>query len=53
MSTFLKLKASTLFTLTNQITCNQNNFYKSSNLETPRSRPWLSGRASGLVTAPS
>ena len=29
MSTFLKLKASTLFTLKNQITCNQNNFYKS------------------------
>ena len=29
MFTFLKLKASTLFTLKNQIACNQNNFYKS------------------------
>ena len=29
MFTFLKLKAWTLFTLKNQIACNQNNFYKS------------------------
>ena len=29
MFTFLKLKVWTLFTIKNQIACNQNNFYKS------------------------